>query len=219
MWVSLSCAPCTSTSDEAFVLADHTKWGEAFFPSPPGGGGSATLYFHWKSTSPDTARTGMNTRGLYLGYSTTFMTCLATRDKKGFPRKAQIQQPSQESIVSLARGAGPPYRDKDQCHVLLKEAHGGGMCTGACVRDTPGIYILCPLLLYLKNIPERNFSTMLLGLFPVPISLHKHRVVSVSTTKIFSESRASQAQEPQPSVGCLPRVSREGNHTSLERFL
>ena len=93
------------------------------------------------------------------------------------------------------------------------------VCACACVCDAPGTYILCPLLLYLKNIPERNFSTMCLGLFPVPISLHKHRVVSVSKTKIFSESRASQAQEPWPSVGSLPRVSREGNHTSLERFL
>ena len=79
-------------------------------------------------------------------------------------------------------------------------------------RDAPGIYII----LYFKNILERNFSTMCLGLLPVLTSLHKHRVASVNKTKIISESRAEQAQELQPNS--LPHIRRKGDHISVEHF-
>ena len=86
-------------------------------------------------------------------------------------------------------------------------------------RDTPGIYIVYPLFLHLKNILERNFPTMCLGLFPVPISLHKHRVASVNKTQIVPESRAQQAQEPWPTCQLSGSLRREGNHTSIEHWL
>ena len=86
-------------------------------------------------------------------------------------------------------------------------------------RDTPGIYMIYPLFLHLKNILERNFSTMCLGLFPVPISLHKHRVASVNKTQIVPESRAQQAQEPWPTCQLSGSLRREGNHTSIEHWL
>ena len=86
-------------------------------------------------------------------------------------------------------------------------------------RETPGIYIVYPLFLHLKNILERNFSTMCLGLFPVPISLHKHRVASVNKTQIVPESRAQQAQEPWPRCQLSGSLRRKGNHTSIEHWL
>lgn len=71
-WGSLLAVHFVSQPVMMKSLFQLTSWngGEIFFPSLRGWR-MATLYFQRKSTSPDIARTGMNTRGLYLGYLIT----------------------------------------------------------------------------------------------------------------------------------------------------
>lgn len=95
---------CKPTNDEAFVPADHMKWGEAFSP-PLLSWRMATLYFPWKSRSPDIAHTRMNTRGLYLSYLITvqcnFHYLIGCKGQEGFSKETSaitillgIHQPS-----------------------------------------------------------------------------------------------------------------------------
>lgn len=146
------------------------------------------------------------------------MTWLATRDKKVFPRKAQIQQPSRESIVSLARGAGPPYCDKYQCHFLLKEAQGGGMCTCACVRVHVCVTLLGPtyfvLSFYTSKIFQKGTSLQcVLGCFLSPFPC--------TNTGLFLwvKQKSSQKAEPprprnpgQASAPCLVSAGKATTH-------
>lgn len=81
-----------------------------------------------------------------------------------------------------------------------------------------GIYIVSPLFLYLKNILERNFSTMCLRLLPVLISLYKHRAAS-------QKQKSSQKTEPnrprslgEASASFLLHVRKKGDHTAIEHF-